>query len=151
MEKWNGSGCQGKKQPEADPSVTEAVKMLRQEAKDVFGWLKNNYFDVPLEVMLERERQILPGLQMLVELTAEFSKRFQAEKRSRNLIDFNDQEHFALDILLDENREPTGAAGGTVTSLKKSCAMNIRTATRFRKHFFKVFPEKGTGSPIYLW
>ncbi len=44
----------GKKQPEADPSVTEAVKMLRQEAKDVFGWLKNNYFDVPLEVMLER-------------------------------------------------------------------------------------------------
>ena len=137
----------GKKQPEADPSVTEAVKMLRQEAKDVFGWLKNNYFDVPLEVMLERERQILPGLQMLVELTTEFSKRFQAEKRSRNLIDFNDQEHFALDILLDENREPTGAARGYSDQFEEIMCDEYQDSNQVQETLFQSISRERDGKP----
>ena len=48
--------------------------------------------------------------QVLIKLTEEFSRRFREEKKQRNLIDFNDQEHFALNILLDKNHEPTPAA-----------------------------------------
>ncbi len=88
---------------------------------------------------------------MLVELTAEFSKRFQAEKRSRNLIDFNDQEHFALDILLDENREPTGAARGYSDQFEEIMCDEYQDSNQVQETLFKVFPEKGTGSPIYLW
>lgn len=100
----------GKKQPEADASVTDMVKALRQEAKDLLGWLKKNYFSENLSELLSKEERILPSLTVLIKLTEEFSRRFREEKKQRNLIDFNDQEHFALNILLDENHEPTPAA-----------------------------------------
>ncbi|WP_418745584.1 helicase-exonuclease AddAB subunit AddA [Frisingicoccus sp.] len=100
----------GKKQPEADASVTDTVKILRQEAKDLLGWLKKNYFSENLSELLSREQRILPSLTVLIKLTEEFSRRFREEKRQRNLIDFNDQEHFALNILLDEDHKPTPAA-----------------------------------------
>ena len=99
-----------KKQPDADPEITKMVKDLRQEAKDLQGWLKKNYFSDPMDIMLEKERKILPGMQMLIELTQLFSKRFQEEKQLRNLIDFNDQEHFALQILLDDKGNATEVA-----------------------------------------
>lgn len=137
----------GKKQPEADPSVTEEVKALRQEAKDLFGWLKNNYFDGPLDVMLERERRILPGLQMLMELTTEFSWRFQAEKRARNLIDFNDQEHLALDILLDENHEPTGAAKGYSAQFEEIMCDEYQDSNQVQETLFHSISREREGRP----
>ena len=36
---------------------------------------------------------------MLLELAEEFTARFQEAKEEKNLVDFNDLEHFALDIL----------------------------------------------------
>ena len=58
----------------------------------------------------QKEERILPSLTVLIKLTEEFSRRFRKRKKQRNLIDFNDQEHFALNILLDKNHEPTPAA-----------------------------------------
>ena len=78
----------------------------------MFGWLKKNYFAEDLEAVLSKEERILPGLTVLLRLTEEFSRRFREEKKQRNLIDFNDQEHFALNILLDDKHEPTAAAKG---------------------------------------
>jgi ATP-dependent helicase/nuclease subunit A len=50
-----------------------------------------------------------PYLKTLSETTIEFSERFGQKKRERGLIDFNDIEHFALDILT-EGKEPSKAA-----------------------------------------
>ena len=38
----------------------------------------------------------------LVRLTLEFDETFTAEKRRKNLVDFHDLEHFALNIFDDE-------------------------------------------------
>lgn len=100
----------GKKQPEASEDKKNAVKKLRQNAKDLLKWMKENYFMEAMSVVMANERVILSRLQVFVELTKQFSKRFQEEKRLRNMIDFNDQEHLALQILLDENHEPTEVA-----------------------------------------
>ena len=100
----------GKKQPEADPEYMDLVKKLRQEAKDLQAWLKKNYYYEDFESMLEKEKVILPVLKVLVKLVKEFMVRFQEEKRARNLIDFNDQEHFALKILMDEKGNATEIA-----------------------------------------
>ena len=99
-----------KKQPDADPEVVKFVKDYRQEAKNLHTWLKKNYYADDPETMLEKEKRILPGLETLLCLTKEFSIRFQEEKLARNVIDFNDQEHFALKILLDENMQATEVA-----------------------------------------
>ncbi|NLZ80454.1 MAG: helicase-exonuclease AddAB subunit AddA, partial [Clostridiales bacterium] len=51
---------------------------------------------------------------MLIELTLEFKNRYSQMKHERNLVDFNDLEHFALEILtyMDEtgSRKPTMVA-----------------------------------------
>lgn len=100
----------GKKQPEADEKKKEMVKHLRQNAKDLHKWLKENYFSESTKEMMANEHTIYVRLQVLVELTKAFSKRFQEEKRLRNMIDFSDQEHLALQILLDAKHEPTEVA-----------------------------------------
>ena len=50
---------------------------------------------------------------MLVELTARFKKQFGEAKREKNILDFTDMEHFALDILMHKEGDtitPSAAA-----------------------------------------
>lgn len=42
---------------------------------------------------------------MLVELTARFKKQFGEAKREKNILDFTDMEHFALQILMTKEGE----------------------------------------------
>ena len=42
-------------------------------------------------------------MEVLAELTKEFMDAFAAKKEEKNLIDYNDLEHFALRILIEEN------------------------------------------------
>lgn len=100
----------GKQQPGVLEVKKDRVKFLRQEAKDLHKWLKENYFQESIDVMMAKEKAILPGMRVLLNLAKIFSVRFQEEKRARNMIDFSDQEHFALKILLDDQKEPTEVA-----------------------------------------
>ena len=51
-----------------------------------------------------------PIARELVLLTEEFMDDFLAAKREKNLVDFSDQEHMALDILLDKDKRETKIA-----------------------------------------
>ena len=46
----------------------------------------------------------------LLDLCADFSAAYRAEKLRRNVTDFSDQEHYAIALLLDQNGEPTPLA-----------------------------------------
>ena len=46
----------------------------------------------------------------LIDLTADFSRRFNEEKRRRNSADFSDQEHEAIRLLIGEDGAPTELA-----------------------------------------
>ena len=52
-------------------------------------------------------RAIAPAMEALLELTADFDRRFQAEKVRRNAMDFSDQEHYAVRLLAGEDGTPT--------------------------------------------
>ena len=80
----------------------EQVKELRAAWKDMVSGLKADYFEASPEELFEQMRMSAPAVEELVELTCEFSSRFSEEKRRKNLMDFNDLEHFALEILLEE-------------------------------------------------
>lgn len=137
----------GKKQPEANPSVVDMVKALRQEAKDVFGWLKKNYFAESLPEVLSKEARILPGLAVLIHLTEEFSQRFREEKRQRNLIDFNDQEHFALNILLDECHEPTAVAKGYSEQFEEIMCDEYQDSNQVQETLLNSISRERQGQP----
>ena len=87
---------------------------LKAEAKDVRDKVKKQFDGVKIKSNSKEASQDIADmygvLNELKKLILEFSTAFAAKKKERNIIDFNDIEHFALKILLNENEEPTAVA-----------------------------------------
>ena len=90
---------------EGDPDKLELVKNLREQAKDVVKKLCKQYFFCSPEMMIEQLERTEPMLEEVVRLTKQFAEEFAEAKRRKNLVDFHDVEHFALQILVDEETE----------------------------------------------
>lgn len=90
---------------EGDSDKLELVKSLREQAKDVVKKLCRQYFFCSPEMMIEQLERTEPMLEEVVRLTKQFADEFAAAKRRKNLVDFHDVEHFALQILVDEETE----------------------------------------------
>ena len=90
---------------EGDPDKLELVKSLREQAKDVVKKLCRQYFFCSPEMMIGQLERTEPMLEEVVRLTKQFADEFAAAKRRKNLVDFHDVEHFALQILVDEETE----------------------------------------------
>lgn len=86
---------------EGSEELQEQVKALRDRGKDTVKKICRQYFFTSLPVMLEQLGKTEPMAKELVRLTLEFADAFGAEKRRKNLVDFHDLEHFALEILVD--------------------------------------------------
>ena len=102
-----------KKMEGVSEQLKNLVKALREDAKDNLKELGSRYFYGNLDELTELTEASAPPLEMLVKLTKDFAERFQAKKREKNVLDFSDMEHFALDILLKkegENYVPSQAA-----------------------------------------
>ena len=97
----------GKRQPDCEEELKEAVKGLRSAVKDVVKSLKTEIFDTTLEEQLEQLRQIRGIVCAFLHLTGEFMERYQAKKAEKSLADFNDLEQMAMEILLEEKEDGT--------------------------------------------
>ena len=92
----------GSKKFEGSVEKQERVKALRDKAKDVIKKINRQYFFCSPETMVEQLKQTKQMAAELVRLTLAFSEAFSSKKREKNLVDFHDLEHFALEILVDE-------------------------------------------------
>lgn len=100
-----------KKTDELEETLTESVKKLRNDMKTIWKKLNQDYFNEPIETVIMHIENAKPSAQMLIELVKEFMEAFEKEKRDRNLLDFDDLEHNALKILVDEKtRQPSAVA-----------------------------------------
>lgn len=90
----------GKKEEGVTPEKKEQVKAIRDEVKNALKDLKNNYFFQPPEEMLQDIQAMEKPMKVLLELTKDFVTAFAERKADKNLVDFNDLEHFALRILV---------------------------------------------------
>lgn len=80
----------------------EQVKRIRDEVKDTVKDIKELYFAQPGEEVLADLKVCRPFMEILVRLTKDFSAAFEEKKRSRNMIDFDDMQQYALQILTRE-------------------------------------------------
>ena len=89
----------------------EQVKEIRNRMKDTVKEFATKFYVQPETELLQSVRRLQPILRALIRLTKAFGKAYGEEKRKKNLVDFSDIEHFALDILVDgESKEPTDTA-----------------------------------------
>lgn len=89
----------------------EYIKGKRDEIKTAVKKMKTDFFFAEENEHMERLSRMAPVITELMRLTGEFIDAFDKKKREKNILDFDDLEHFALKILLnEETKEPTEAA-----------------------------------------
>lgn len=80
--------------------LKEDAKNRRDAVKKKLKQLQEKYFAFSSEEAVRDMRYMLVKLQALQRLVLEFSEAFAQKKKERNMLDFNDIEHFALQILV---------------------------------------------------
>ena len=80
-------------------SLKDDAKELREAVKEDIKKIKENLIICDSKEAIEDLNSMYVILESLKNIIIEFDQNFENEKRKRNLIDFGDIEHFALEIL----------------------------------------------------
>ena len=101
------------------PQKKDAVKKIRDEVKKELGNVSKKFFGFSQETIRRQMAETAKIEKTLLDTVLLFKEKFEAAKRERNLLDFHDMEHMALDILIrrvekegtkEKSWEPTKAA-----------------------------------------
>ena len=116
-----------KKDETVDAGKRDQVKTLREKVKKMAGDITAMYFYEEPEEIFRDMAQSASAMQVLVDIVKDFGTAFSEMKRSRNMIDFNDMEQFALQILTEEGED------GLVPS---------RAASEYQEQFIEVMIDE---------
>lgn len=85
--------------------IKDEVLAIRNKVKKNINGVRDSFFGKPLNVTIDELYEYHGAMNELIDITQEFRRRFALKKREQAVIDFNDVEHMALEILLerDEN------------------------------------------------
>lgn len=84
-----------------DDTYAKIVQEIRKDTKAVFQSLQEIFSILP-ETICQENQQLVVVVKALCRLVISFMDRYAAKKRDKNLLDFNDLEHFAIELLSDE-------------------------------------------------
>lgn len=104
---------------DGDPAKKERVQKLRNEVKNSVKKITEQFFFQSPEQMLWDMKKNRPSVDMLIQVTLSFMQKFAEKKREKNMMDFNDLEHFALKILVEDT---AGKPSKTALELRKNYA-----------------------------
>ncbi|MCL2717649.1 MAG: helicase-exonuclease AddAB subunit AddA [Lachnospiraceae bacterium] len=105
----------------------EQVKNIRKLVKDTIKETGENYYRFAPDKIIEIMAKIHPAVSTLIDLTIDYKQRLDNAKRDKNIIDFGDMEHFALNILWEK----------TEAGLKPSAV-----ARELKAHFVTVMTDE---------
>ena len=91
---------------DVDAELKECLKDINDKIKKAVQGIGDAYVVDKEAVMVEDLQQLAQDAQNLVNLVLEYGRAFAAAKKERNIIDYNDMEHFALQLLMSENSTP---------------------------------------------
>lgn len=96
-----------KKTEEEEPDLRSRVKDGRDSLKKMLTGLQQSFFTQTEEEVLAELRDLKPYAEELARLAKEYRAAFAAAKRKKNICDYDDLEHFALEILLEKDEDGT--------------------------------------------
>ena len=86
------------------------MKGIRDKIKDTVKKIISDILDPSLKENADVSDSCEPFMNTLIDTVIGFRKRFLEKKAEKHIVDFSDLEHFALDILIDPEGNPTAAA-----------------------------------------
>lgn len=116
-----------KKDESVSAEKREQVKDIRKSVKDAVQDIQSTYFYKAPQALLADMQNASEMVDTLIDVVIKLMDCFAQKKREKNIIDFADMEHFALDILVRKEGEeyaPTGAAG------------------EYRRHFVEIMMDE---------
>lgn len=104
---------------EVDQEKKSYVSACRDRAKKAVAKCQENYGVQSPEEMVEAVRGTAGVISTLLDLTEDFDRCYREKKRDRNVLDFNDLEHLALEVLMEpvpgEDETGTDETGAKVS------------------------------------
>lgn len=89
-----------------DRELCDRVKACRESVKKILERLSGCYYDTS-EHILAAQKGAQAAAGALIRLAEDFIERFGRHKRERNVVDFSDMEHLALEVLLQKSEDGT--------------------------------------------
>ena len=128
------------KDSSVNPDKKEYVQKLRDKTKKDIQNLINKYFALPLDTVIEQMALCDRAVKELCRLTIRFKELFDAKKREKQLIDFSDMEHFALQILV-EHPMASECVGLSAAEIIDKCRPSA-VALEYRDYFKEVLIDE---------
>jgi ATP-dependent helicase/nuclease subunit A len=88
----------------ADEVLKEKVKSSRDAVKKAIGSIREDIGSKNPDTIKKEINTLYPRIGRLIDLTISYMDKYSEKKKERNLIDFNDIEHFCLEVL-GENKD----------------------------------------------
>ena len=88
-------------------------------------------------------RAMAPAMLALIDLTQEFSRRYNEEKRRKNAADFSDEEHEAIRLLIGEDGMPTELAHLVSTRYREIMMDEYQDTNEVQNRIFDAISRKG--------
>jgi len=85
--------------------LKDKAKEVRDEIKKDFNKLKEKIFIYSSKQANEDIYEMYPILKEFAEIIIKFGQRYEEAKKDKNIIDFNDIEHYALNLLVEKDEE----------------------------------------------
>ena len=93
-----------------DKEFLESIKADREVWKDAISGVKNKLVSSDSQTVISDILKIGPVIKGIFGTIRKFEEKFAAMKLEKNTVDYNDLEHIALKLLIDENGEKTSIA-----------------------------------------
>ncbi|MGN0160897.1 MAG: helicase-exonuclease AddAB subunit AddA [Lachnospiraceae bacterium] len=91
-----------KKDLKVDEDKKNRVKFMRDTLKKAIAKMKDDYLKPDWNREFEAMEQCKKHISIYVDMALEFMRRFDEQKKKKNVINFNDMEHLALNILVQK-------------------------------------------------
>ena len=129
---------------DVDTAKKQQVTDCRDRVKKAVADLKGLYGAQTEEEAAADLLGTSPVVLKLLELTEEFERRFQESKREKNIVDFNDLEHYALEILIcsEQDVEEGGAPAGENDDGIRTGIRYTETADQLSRQYAEILVDE---------
>ncbi len=125
-----------------DLTLSEQAKTVRKSVKASTDKLPELFF-APSAELAEDMRQSAPVMEALVDLVEAFTRAYAADKRRASVVDYADLEHFAAELLTDEDGNATELARSLSTRYVEIMVDEYQDVSEVQNAIFRAISRDG--------
>lgn len=131
------------KKIEYDEELRKQIDQLRDQAKGIIADVQEEFFSKSEEIYLNELIQIEDKIIWLVEIVKQFHTLYRLQKEKRGILDFNDLEHYCLEILGEEKNNTLTMVANTYKTRFKEVLVDEYQDTNFVQEAILQAVSKG--------